>query len=101
MSYRIEYQIRAINEYEDAADWYFERSEQASENFSIAVEEKINILRKEPKKFRKKFKEFREVRLNRYPYKIIYTVNEKERIVSIASVFHQKRDPETKFRNLK
>ncbi len=54
MSYQIAYQQRAINEYEDAAAWYKERSVQSAENFETAVNEKINILRINPKQYRER-----------------------------------------------
>jgi plasmid stabilization system protein ParE len=67
MSYSVAYQQRAINEYEEAAAWYRERSVQAAENFEIAVKEKIDILRNDPTRYRKTYQEFREVKLDKYP----------------------------------
>lgn len=101
MSYHIQFNIRALNEYEEATKWYSQRSEKAANNFTFAVEEKLKILRKEPEKFGMKYKEYREVSLNKYPYKIVYLIKEEDQIVAIASVFHNKRNPEKKYRGLK
>ncbi len=101
MSYTIAYQQRAINEYEDAAAWYRERSVQAAENFESSVKEKINILRNDPIRYRKTYKEFREVQLYKYPFNIIYLVDETKMRVIISSIYHHKRNPKKKYRELK
>jgi plasmid stabilization system protein ParE len=100
MSYQIAYQQRAINEYEDAAAWYKERSVRAAENFETAVNEKINILRINPKQYRKTYKEFRETSLNKYPFNIVFLVDEIKMMVIISSVFHNKRNPKKKYKKL-
>ena len=98
--YIIAYQQRAIEEYEEAVSWYKERSTKAAEHFDIEVKNKINILRGEPTRFRKTYKDFREVKLNRYPFNIIYLVDEAKTIVVIASIYHNKRNPKKKYRKL-
>jgi plasmid stabilization system protein ParE len=97
MSYRIAYQQRAIIEYEIATAWYKERSKQAAENFETAVNEKINLLRENPKRYKKTYREFREIQLNKYPFNIIYFVDEVKIIVIISSIYHHKRNPKKKF----
>lgn len=74
MNYLIAWQQRVIAEYETAAAWYKERSIQAAENFEIAVNKKIDILRVNPLRHRKTYKEFREIQLDKYPFNIIYLV---------------------------
>ena len=101
MSYSIAYQPRALKEYEEAAAWYKERSIQAAENFDSGIKEKIDILRKAPTHYRKTYKEFREVQLYKYPFNIIYFVDEAKKLVVISSIFHHKRNPKTKYRKLK
>jgi len=101
MSYHIQFNLRALNEYENATTWYSQRSQKAADNFVLAMEEKLKILRAEPDRFGIKYKEYREISLSKYPYKIIYLIKEEERTVAIASIFHQKRNPKTKYRNLK
>jgi plasmid stabilization system protein ParE len=100
MSYGIRYQTRATAEYERAYKWYIDRSVLAAINFSSAVNDQIEIIAKNPERFRKTHKEFREVLLKKYPYCIIYLINETDRMVVIASIFHQKRNPKTKYRKL-
>ncbi len=100
MSYLIAYQQRAITEYEVTTAWYKERSIQAAENFETAVNEKINILREYPKRYRKTYKEFREIQLHKYPFNIIYLVDEIKMIIIISSIYHHKRNPKKKYKKL-
>lgn len=100
MNYVIAYQQRAIAEYETAAAWYKERSIQAAENFEIAINKKIDILRVNALRYRKTYKEFREIQLDKYPFNIIYLVDEIKMRVIISSIYHHKRNPKKKYRRL-
>ena len=101
MSYSIAYQQRAINEYEEATIWYRERSEQAAENFEVSVKQKIGILRDNPIQYKKTYKEFQEVRLRKYPFNIIYLIDDTKMLIIISSIYHDKRNPNKKYRKLK
>ncbi|MDQ6757157.1 MAG: type II toxin-antitoxin system RelE/ParE family toxin [Bacteroidota bacterium] len=100
MSYRIAYQQRAIMEYEVAATWYKERIKQAAEKFETAVNEKINLLRENPKRYRKTYLEFREIQLNKYPFNVIYLIDDIKMLVIISSIYHHKRNPKKKYKKL-
>ena len=97
MSYIIVYQERALIEYEIAIEWYSERSERAALNFEKAVNRQIDSLRSDPVSYKKTYKQFREISLKKYPFSIVYLVNDKENKVVISSVFHHKRNPKEKF----
>lgn len=75
-----------------------ERSKQASENFEAAVDERINLLRSQPDRYKKSYKQFHEVVLKKFPYSILYLINEKEKQVVISSIYHHRRNPEKKYR---
>ena len=98
MSYTISYQERALHEYESATEWYRLHSENAAVNFEIAVKEKIDILRSQPASYKKTYKLFHEVSFKKYPYSIVYLIDEKENQVIISSIFHHKRNPKVKFK---
>ena len=98
MNYSIKYQERAIKEYESAATWYLEHSKAAAINFEIAIQEKIDLLRLAPGSYKKTYKHFHEVSLKKYPFSIVYFIDEPKHLVIISSVFHHKRNPRLKFR---
>lgn len=88
---------KSVKEYEVDAVWYKERSIQAAENFVGAIDKKINILRLNPTRYRKTYKEFREIKLDKYPFNIIYLVDEINLKVIISSIYHNKRNPAKKY----
>jgi len=98
MIYSIAYQKIAIEEYELAVEWYAGKSELAAENLVTAINEKLDILRREPDRFRKTYRHFREVALKKYPYSIIYIISEADQTVIITSVYHHKRSPRNKYK---
>ena len=98
MIYRHAYAPEALEEYKEAISWYRERSEKAAENFVKEIAEKITTICNAPLKYRNTYKDFRETSLKKYPYSIVYLLDEQKKQVVIFSVFHQKRNPRKKFR---
>ncbi len=98
MSYTIAYHERALADYEAIVSWYREKSERAAENFEKEVTDKINTLRVQPENFKKTYRRFHEAILKKYPYSILYLINEKESCVIISSIFHHSRNPKKKYK---
>jgi plasmid stabilization system protein ParE len=100
MVYSVFYQERALAEYEAAIVWYRNNSELAASNFELAVKEKIDILRNTPHLYHKSYKHFHEVALRKYPFSIVYIIDEKQFRIVISSIYHHKRSHKKKYRNL-
>jgi plasmid stabilization system protein ParE len=60
MKYSYIYEPRAIQEYEEAALWYLEKSKQAAEHFENAMNEKLREVCLHPRLYRNTKKQFRE-----------------------------------------
>lgn len=101
MSYGMAFLERVVAEYEAASVWYKERSIQAAENFDAAVNKKLNVIIESPIRQRKTYREFREIKVDKYPFNIIYLVDEIQKLVIIFSIHHHKRNPKKKYRKLK
>lgn len=99
MSYRYRYDPVALGEYKDAVSWYLERSELAAEEFVKELNEKIATICNDPFCFRNTYKSYRETSLKRYPYYIVYLIDETKKAIIISSVYHHKRNPQKKYRN--
>jgi plasmid stabilization system protein ParE len=97
MSYQHIYTPVALVEYKDAVSWYDVRSKKASENFVITVREKIKSICENPSRYKNVYKYYRETSLKKYPYYIIYFVDENKQTVIISSVYHHKRNPKKKY----
>jgi plasmid stabilization system protein ParE len=98
MIYRYSYQAVALVEFKEAIDWYNYRSIMAARNFVEEVTNTIGVICKDPLRFRNVYSVFREVALKKYPYTIVYFVDEKKKKVIITSVFHNKRNSAKKYR---
>lgn len=98
MTYGHRYNSVALVEFKEAIDWYNYRSVMAAENFVEEVTNTIDVICEDPLRFRNVYSIFRETALKKYPYTIVYFVDEKKKRVIIASVFHNKRNPDKKYR---
>ncbi len=98
MSYRFIYDPIATLEYKDAVGWYAKRNEKAANNFINEVKDKIAVICNDPFRYRNTYKNYRETSLKKFPYSIIYFVDEAKKIVIIQSLFHHKRNPRRKYK---
>jgi len=98
MTYTIAFRKRAAREYLETVAWYKERSISAAENFVKAIEERLNKIEYQPHYYRKSYKQFHEAKTHKYPFSIVYFIDEENSRIVITSVFHQKRNPQHKFR---
>jgi plasmid stabilization system protein ParE len=98
MKYRHIYDPVAIVEYKEAVSWYKHRSIVAAENFVKEVTDKIIVICNYPSRFRNAYSVFRETALKKFPYTIVYFVDEKKKKVIVTSIFHNKRNPAKKYR---
>lgn len=99
MAYKISFRKRASLEYLSSLIWYKERSLQAAENYVLAVNEALGKVASYPHQFRNTYQQFYEIGLKRYPFAIIYFIDEDLHQVVIVSLFHYKRNPRKKFRD--
>ncbi len=88
----------AADEYENAFKWYKDRSEIAADNLLIAVEEAIQAICMDPHRYRNTYKNLRELSLRKYPYYLIYFVDEGEKLITITFLYHFKRNPVKKYK---
>jgi len=96
--YQITYRPIATQEYENAIKWYFERNQATAERFVKAVNEKLDNLSSNPLQYKSLFKKFHEVSTGKFPYTIVYLVDEAQERVVIVAIYHQKRHPKKKHR---
>ncbi|HEX8279056.1 MAG TPA: type II toxin-antitoxin system RelE/ParE family toxin [Segetibacter sp.] len=79
-------------------EWYQERSTVAADNLIIEVEEAIRSICEDPSRYRKTYRDLHEWTLKKYPFCLIYLIDEVKKIVTILSIFHHKRNPVDKYR---
>jgi plasmid stabilization system protein ParE len=84
-------------EYEEALSWYAERSLNAAQHFVEEIDITIEKICKHPKGWRNEFEDFYELKVKKYPFSIIYQINDIERQILITALFHHSRNPENKY----
>jgi plasmid stabilization system protein ParE len=67
---------RAAEEYESTFKWYEEQSVVTADNLIISVQEAISTICASPYRYRNTFKNLREVTLKKYPFNLIYSIDE-------------------------
>ena len=98
MNYSYLFVQEAWKEYEEAISWYAARSAKAARNFVEEVDITIGKIVAMPATWRNEFEDFYELKVKKYPFSIIYQINNIERQILITSVFHHSRNPENKYR---
>jgi toxin ParE1/3/4 len=85
------YDPEARNEIRDAAAYYESCREGLGQAFLESVEKAAHKISEDPYRWRTVSGRFRRCLVNKFPYGIIYTVDENE--IYIAAVMHLKRRP--------
>lgn len=93
MNYRLVILPKAQAEMADAVDCYEPKQTKLGKRFVLCVDKLFNIFLKNPFQFSEKTPPFREALVNKFPYLIIYQINDNEIIV--YSVFHTSQNPES------
>ncbi len=91
--YKILISPRTQIEIENAIDYYVLNSNDAPAKFIKSLEEVYLQISINPFK-RVRYKSIRAIRLDKFPFALYFTINNKDKTVLILSCFHHKRSPE-------
>ena len=94
MSYHIELLDTAITDLQESYDWYEERTTGLGEEFAEEVDEYLFLVANTPYHFAVQFSEkYRFAALHRFPFRIVYYIDEEPKIIFVTAIFHTSRDP--------
>ena len=82
----------AREDYRDAYAWYHERGEHLAESFESAIDQALMRIAEAPERFGRYDARHRCFLLRRFPYSIVYRVEEADRVIVVA-VAHHRRQP--------
>ena len=85
------------NEYQDSILWYLERSVSTAENFISQVENTLDLLCENPFLGKCTYRNIYELKVKKFPFNIVYFIEEANNQIVVVSIFHDKRNPEKKF----
>jgi hypothetical protein len=92
MVYALIIDPRALNDIQDAIHYYDEKKAGLGKRFESALNKHLEILESNPF-FRVRYGEVRCLPLINFPFMIHFTVNEKQKVVTIRAVFHTSLEP--------
>lgn len=82
---------------EDAWLWYEHEVPGVGEEFKQEFFKKANLITANPLHYPLKNAQIREANLDKFPYLMVYRINDKRNLVRILSVFHTARHPKKKY----
>ena len=96
--YTVTFRQRALKEYADSAAWYKQHSLQAAKDFVTIIQAALHSIAESPYTHRNSYKRFYEMKTKKFPFSIVYFVDEEKQSVVITTLFHHKRNPLKKYR---
>lgn len=81
---------KAFTDLKEAVDWYEARNLEAADRFCRAIDLALDDIVANPRLFARWDDDFRYVRLQRFPYYIIYRLDDNT--VTVSAIRHTSRD---------
>jgi len=100
MSFQYILHKAAQQDYEEAVQWYMERSEQAASGFVSVIDSALQLVCNFPDRWRNEYKHFYELGVKKYPYTIIYSIEKAKQLIIVSAIYHHKRNPKKKYRKI-
>jgi plasmid stabilization system protein ParE len=97
MAYKYIFDPIAADEYEISFKWYEKKSIVAADGFILAVQDAITAVCANPDRYRNTHKKLREITLKKYPFNLIYYIDESKKLIVVTSLYHHKRNPKGKY----
>ena len=98
MFYKCIFHAPAQKDYESSLQRYAKRSIKAAENFVVAIEDALELICKYLLRWHNVYKDYHEPGLKKYPFTIIYTIEETTQTGMINSICHHFRNPTRKYK---
>lgn len=100
MTYSYDLRQEAVAEFIDAYIWYEEQQEGLGKRFAASVYDKLRLICSNPLHYKVSYKNFHEALTDKFPFIILYTINEKMELITVIAIFHTSRNPKRKIRKL-
>jgi plasmid stabilization system protein ParE len=98
MNYSFELKDHALNELTEAFLWYEKEQEGLGYLFRTKFLEKLNKICNNPYHYKVSYKNCHEALTDKFPFLIVYKIDEKAGCVIVVAIFHTSRNPKKKFR---
>jgi len=98
MNYSFVLREEASKEFAEAYVWYEEQRDGLGITFELAVYDKINLICQNPLHYKISYKKYHQAVVERFPFVVVYTINEKLKQIVVFAIFHTSRNPQKQFR---
>lgn len=88
--YQIRYRLAAVEELQEAIDWYSRQDATVGQRLRVTIREKIGELRSHPLLYAADADDLRETIAKPFPYRIVYYV--KDPFVEVLAIAHTSRE---------
>jgi len=92
MAVSLEFSTDARAEYDEAFNWYAERSVGAALGFATEIDVAIESIIAQPERFVRTYADCQLCRLKRYPYCVVYHCSGD--LIRVVAIAHAKRRPD-------
>jgi toxin ParE1/3/4 len=97
MSYALELRKEAVIEFSAAFIWYEEQKDSLGENFKTEVDRKLKLICTNPYHYKSNYKNYHEAITDKFPFLIVYIINEPRKLVTVFAIFHTSRSSKKKY----
>ncbi len=94
MEYDLVLATDAIQDIDEAIEWYEAQKEGLGIRFALSFKESVRFLENNPQMYAKIFEEVRRVLVRSFPYSAYYLIEENKKEVLIFAVVHNSRNPQ-------
>ena len=91
--YKTSIDQEALQDIQDATDWYNEQLPGLGGHFQKQVKAQIGSLKKNAALYSVRYSDVRCMLITRFPFLVHFTVSEKNKFVEIFAVLHTSRNP--------
>lgn len=91
MTYTLVIDSRAIQDVQEAIDYYDNQQVGLGKRFEAVLNKSLLLLEKNPL-FRIRYDDVRCLPMKKYPYMVHFTVDESQQVVTVLALFHTSRD---------
>lgn len=92
MAYKVIISDSASKDIDEGIEWYQKIDSSLATRFVYEVYQGLELITNNPEIFRNRYKELKLLNLNKFPYQVIYRINNYS-VVEVVAVLHSKRNP--------
>lgn len=92
MPYKVVIEPRALADIQDGIDYYEEQLKGLGERFGSTIDHYIQAISQNPH-YQVRYKDYRAVPTGKFPYLIVYYLDEAEQTAYVMAVFHTALNP--------